>query len=223
MTESVWARHLHEVPLPWSAVLPPVFARAAAEVAQRVRQISGGRPVAPDDPWRALRVLAPHDVKVVVLGQDPYPTAGHADGLAFSCARGRPASLRRIFAVLSADRPGFVPPPHSRLDHWASQGVLLLNTVLTVEVGRVGSHFNLGWEALTSQILLYLSSRDPPPVFLLWGSKAQAFFDQALPDARAASVLRTRHPANDFTRGFMAEGSHFVATSHLVNWWQQAP
>ena len=223
MTDAPWARHIHDIPQRWAQVLPQHFTQTAAEVALRVSQVSAGREVAPDDPWRALRALPPEEVRVVILGQDPYPTAGHADGLAFSCPRARPASLRRIFAVLAADRPGFVPPPHSRLDPWAHQGVLLLNTVLTVEVGRVGSHFNLGWEALTSEIIKYLTDIHRPPVFMLWGSKAQAFFDQTVPSPAGVRVLRTRHPANDFTRGFMAEGSHFVATADLVDWWRLSP
>jgi uracil-DNA glycosylase len=127
--------------------------------------------------------VAPQGVRVVILGQDPYPTAGHADGLAFSAARGKPPSLRRVFAVLGADRPGFVPPARWVLDGWARQGVLLLNPTLTVEVGRIGSHLECGWQALTSQIIEVLCRRDAPPVFLLSGSRAQAFFDAACPPA----------------------------------------
>jgi uracil-DNA glycosylase len=79
-------------------------------VVRNVRRVSGDRPIAPPDPFRALRLVAPDAVKVVVFGQDPYPTAGHADGLAFSAGRGKPRSLARIFEVLARDRPGFVAP-----------------------------------------------------------------------------------------------------------------
>ena len=149
----------------------------------------------------------------------------------YSCsgttARGRPASLRRIFAVLAADRPGWTPPPGGVLDAWAQQGVLLLNPVLTVEFGRIGSHLGVGWQALTSQIVAVLLRRAAPPAWLLWGSKAQAFFDEAAAAAgvppAAAGVWRTRHPSNDFRREFMAEGSHFAATAGRVDWWSLGP
>ncbi|MFM7533755.1 MAG: uracil-DNA glycosylase [Rubrivivax sp.] len=207
------------VPEAWSAVLLGWTADRRVAVASAVRAASAGRPIAPADPFRALRLVAPEAVRVVILGQDPYPTAGHADGLAFSSPRGRPASLRRIFAVLAADRPGWAPPPHARLDGWARQGVLLLNPVLTVELGRAGSHQDCSWQALTSQIIQFLCQRHAPPAFLLWGRRAQAFFDEAAGPAPRAPVWRTRHPAHDFQRGFMAEGSHFVATAGCVDWW----
>ena len=220
---AITARDLPELlatlPEAWAQVLPGWTPALQQELIRRIQATSLDRPLAPSDPFRALRLTSPDQVRVVVLGQDPYPGLGHADGLAFSAARGRPASLRRIFAVLSADRPGFMPPPGGQLDAWARQGVLLLNPVLTVEVGRIGSHLNCGWQALTSQIVQFLCRREDPPAFLLWGSKAQAFFDEAQPPGSRPPVLRTRHPSNDFRREFMAEGSHFVATAHQVNWW----
>ena len=150
----------------------------------------------------------------------PYPTAGHADGLAFSAGRGRPRSLARIFEVLARDRPGFEPPEDWSLDGWARQGVLLLNPVLTVEIGRAGSHEDCGWQALTCQIVEALCQRTAPPVFLLWGAKAQSFFAGALPAGCAPRVLTTRHPSYDFQRRFMAApDSHFLATQDLVDWW----
>jgi uracil-DNA glycosylase len=142
-----------------------------------------------------------------------------ADGLAFSASCGRPPSLRRVFDRLEADRPGWHRPAQWRLDHWAAAGVLLLNPVLSIEVGRIGSHAECGWQALTSQIVNVLCRRAEPPVFLLWGSQAQRFFDAARPADGAAVTLRTRHPSNDFQRRFMAEGSHFAATADLVDWW----
>jgi uracil-DNA glycosylase len=209
------------LPAAWRARLPGWTPALQGEVVGRVRSASGDRPIGPADPFRALRLVDPDAVRVVVFGQDPYPTPGHADGLAFSAGRGRPASLRRVFAVLAADRPGWTPPPAWSLDGWARQGVLLLNPVLTVELGRIGSHLDVGWQALTSQVAAGLAASSEPPVFLLWGSKAQAFFDAAIPWAAASGLraLRTRHPSNDFRREFMAEGSHFAATARLVDWW----
>ncbi len=208
------------LPEAWRALLPGWTPALQAEVVRRARAVSGDRPIGPADPFRALRLVDPAAVRVVVFGQDPYPTPGHADGLAFSAGQGRPVSLRRIFAVLAADRPGWAPPALWSLDGWARQGVLLLNPVLTVELGLIGSHLDVGWQALTSQIAARLAASASPPVFLLWGSKAQAFFDAALPaGAPVPRALRTRHPSNDFRREFMAEGSHFAATAHLVDWW----
>jgi uracil-DNA glycosylase len=207
------------VPPAWAAVLPGWTMDRLDAVRRCVEAVSGERPIAPDDPFRALRLVAPEAVKVVVIGQDPYPTRGHADGLAFSAASGRPRSLARVFEILAADRPGrFQAPARWNLDAWAKRGVLLLNPVLSVEIGRSASHMDCGWQALTREIVEMLSRRQPPPVFLLWGAKAQSFFDEAVPNA-AAPILRTRHPSYDFQRAFMAEGSHFEATADLVDWW----
>jgi uracil-DNA glycosylase len=209
------------LPRAWRDALPGWTPALEAAVVANVARVSGHRPIAPPDPLRALRFAAPAEVKVVVFGQDPYPTAGHADGLAFSAGRGKPRSLARIFEVLAHDRPGFTPPNTWKLDGWARQGVLLLNPVLTVEVGRAGSHENCGWQALTCQIVELLCRRSKPPVFLLWGAKAQAFFGGALPSGAAPRVLASRHPSYDFKSEFMAAppGSHFAATRELVDWW----
>jgi len=207
------------LPPVWAAALPGWTDERKADVIHRVREVSADRPIAPVDPFRALRFGAPVDVKVVVFGQDPYPRPGHADGLAFSAGHGKPVSLRRISQVLAADRPGWVPPATWRLDGWARQGVLLLNPTLTIEVGQIGSHLECGWQSLTSEIVKTLCHLERPPVFMLWGSKAQAFFSSSRPEGSAPRVLETRHPSNDFNRGFMAEGSHFLATSDLVDWW----
>ena len=211
---------LATLPPAWAAALPGWTAERCAAVVDNVRRVSGDRPIAPPDPLRALRLVAPDAVRVVVFGPDPYPTAGHADGLAFSAGRGRPRSLARIFEVLARDRPGFEPPEDWSLDGWARQGVLLLNPVLTVEVGRAGSHENCGWQALTCQIVQTLCRQTPPPVFLLWGAKAQSFLAGALPAGCTPRVLTTRHPSYDFQRRFMAApDSHFLATQDLVDWW----
>jgi len=207
------------LPPAWAVALQGWTAGLRADVIRRVRQVSADRPIAPADPFRALRFCGPDDVKVVVFGQDPYPKPGHADGLAFSAGHGKPASLRRIFEVLAGDRQGFEPPAVWKLDGWARQGVLLLNPTLTVEVGRTGSHMNCGWQALTSEIVKILCGRGHPPVFLLWGGKAQRFFEQARPPCATVRVLLTRHPSYDLQRQFMSEGSHFLQTAELVDWW----
>lgn len=208
------------LPADWRAVLPGWTTAAQQAVVDRVRAASGTREIAPADPFRALRLVSPEAVKVVVFGQDPYPKPGHADGLAFSAGHGRPHSLRRIFEVLAADRPGWQRPERWTLDAWAAQGALLLNPTLTVEVGRAGAHLECRWQVLTSQIVQYLCGREHPPTFLLWGKPANAFFDAAWPPGSADVVaLRSRHPSHDIRREFMADGSHFVATADRVDWW----
>ena len=207
------------LPEAWAAVLSGWTPELRAEVCRRVGEVSGARPIGPLDPFRALRLVAPEGVKVVIFGQDPYPTAGHADGLAFSAGHGKPRSLGRIFEVLAQDRPGFKPPPRWNLDAWAAQGVLLLNPALTVEIGVTGSHLKVGWQVLTTQIVESLCRQSSPPVFLLWGSKAQAAFARATPAKAALRVLTARHPSYDIRREFMKEGSHFLATQDMVDWW----
>jgi uracil-DNA glycosylase len=207
------------LPSAWRARLPGWTAAAQKVLTQRIRAVSGTRDIAPADPFRALRLVPPEAVKVVVLGQDPYPCPGHADGLAFSAGQGKPHSLRRVFQVLAADRPGWHPPPLWRLDPWAAQGVLLLNPVLSVEVGASGSHMECGWQALTSEIVKTLCEQAPPPAFLLWGKPANAFFDAAKPPHAQPPIWRARHPSHDIRREFMAHGSHFVATAGSVDWW----
>ena len=208
------------LPAAWRAVLPGWTPAAENEVTQRVKAISGDKEIGPVDPFRALRLVSPHEAKVVIFGQDPYPTAGHADGLAFSAGHGRPRSLARIFEVLAADRPGWKPPAVWKLDAWAQQGVLLLNPTLTVEIGSAGSHLKSGWLALTSEIVSVLCRQPVPPVFVVWGGKAQSFLAKAVPDGVFPRVLVTRHPSYDIRKQFMAEGSHFLATQEMVDWWR---
>ena len=225
MTADDLAAAFRTLPEAWRARLPGWTPAAEQAVVAAVRAVSGEREIAPADPFRALRLVAPDEARVVVLGQDPYPRPGHADGLAFSAGHGRPHSLRRIFEVLEADRPGWRRPVVWKLDAWAAQGVLLLNPVLSVEVGRPGAHLSCGWQALTSEIVRTLCEQARPPVFLLWGRPANDFFDRARPEGVGPPVWRTRHPSHDLRREFMADGSHFAATAGRVDWWAlgQAP
>lgn len=121
--------------------------------------------------FAALEQTQARDTRVVILGQDPYPTIGHANGLAFSVSPGTalPRSLRNIFRELTDDLGK--APADGDLTHWARQGVLLLNTALSVPEGDAGAHARLGWSALTEQVLIRLDDR--PRAFLLWGKHAQ--------------------------------------------------
>jgi uracil-DNA glycosylase len=123
--------------------------------------------------FTALQLTSPHDVRVVVVGQDPYHGAGQAHGLSFSVQHGIriPPSLRNIFAELNTDLE--IPiPSHGNLEAWAKQGVLLLNSTLTVREGEAGSHSGRGWETFTDAIISYLGSRPQHIVFVLWGAHA---------------------------------------------------
>jgi uracil-DNA glycosylase len=161
-------------------------------------RVQAGAIVYPPQPLRALQLTALHNVKVVILGQDPYHGPGQGEGLAFSVAQGVkiPPSLRNIFKELHRDLH-LAPPMQGSLQHWAAQGVLLLNTTLTVEDGQPASHAKQGWEALTDQLIAACASKASSVVFMLWGAHAQA--KQALiaahnSDARHL-VLCANHPS----------------------------
>jgi len=158
----------------------PVEAFLASEGGGRLGRFlderrNAGASIYPPQPFAAL-ALTPFDtVRVVILGQDPYHGAGQAHGLAFSVPAGvkPPPSLRNIFLELQRDL-GCAPTSSGSLEHWARQGVLLLNAVLTVEDGSPGAHAGRGWEALTADLLRRLADDARPKVFMLWGALAQA-------------------------------------------------
>ena len=144
--------------------------------------------------FRALDLTPLERVRVVILGQDPYHGEGQAHGLCFSVQPGvpPPPSLVNIFKELDSDL-GIKPARHGLLDHWARQGVLLLNSVLTVELGRAASHRDCGWERFTDAVVAAVNAKPEPVVFLLWGSYAQkkaAFADEA-----RHLVLKAPHPS----------------------------
>ena len=144
--------------------------------------------------FRALDLTPLDRVKVVILGQDPYHGEGQAHGLCFSVQPGvrTPPSLVNIYKELESDL-GLPRPRHGFLEHWAQQGVLLLNSVLTVEMGRAASHQGKGWEIFTDAIIRTVAQQEQPVVFLLWGAYAQrkaAFVDQ---DRHL--VLKAAHPS----------------------------
>lgn len=176
----------------------PFFREGAAEaVAVRVdARIREGAEVlpAPEAVFNALRLTPFAQVKAVILGQDPYPTPGDAHGLAFSYRGKRrlPASLKVIFAELAADL-GRPAPRTGDLTPWAGQGVLLLNTALTVEAGQAGAHLKLGWAALADEALAALSAQRPAVAFLLWGANARR--RAALVDRAKHLVLEAGHPS----------------------------
>jgi uracil-DNA glycosylase len=124
--------------------------------------------------FRALHLTPLASVKAVILGQDPYHGRGQAHGLCFSVPRGiaPPPSLRNIYTERETDL-GLTPPPHGNLEAWAGQGVLLLNTTLTVREGRAGSHHGKGWERFSDAVIAAVAARADPVVFILWGAAAR--------------------------------------------------
>lgn len=157
-------------------------------------RLAQGAVVYPPRPLRALDLTAPEAVRVVILGQDPYHGPGQAEGLAFSVAPGVkvPPSLRNMFQELQRDL-GIPAAADGSLVRWARQGVLLLNTGLTVEDGQPASHAGQGWEVLTDAVIRQAGTTGEPKVFLLWGAHAQ----KKLPliDARRHLVLSANHPS----------------------------
>lgn len=181
---------------------------------------------AQDEVYNAFKLCDFNQVKVVILGQDPYPTSGHAHGLSFSVkehVKPFPKSLNNIFKSLSNDL-NQAPPVHGDLTHWAQQGVLLLNSVLTVEEGKPESHKGIGWERFTDAVIKNLSNEKEHLVFLLWGKKAQA--KKVLIDTKKHYVLVAPHPSPlSAYRGFF-NCKHFSKTNEyltknrisIINW-----
>ena len=164
------------------------------------QRLQAGAQIYPPEPLRALCLSPLPDVKVVILGQDPYHGMGQAEGLAFSVPSGvaAPPSLRNIFKELQRDL-GQAPPFEASLSPWAANGVLLLNTCLTVEDGLPASHAKQGWEALTDAIIRAIAESTKACVFMLWGAHAQS---KATLIAQATShkpttclVLQANHPS----------------------------
>jgi uracil-DNA glycosylase len=185
-------------------------------------RLAAGATIYPPAPLRALALTALRDVRVVILGQDPYHGAGQAEGLAFSVQRGVriPPSLRNIFKERERDL-GLPAPTQGSLLSWAQQGILLLNTTLTVEEGQPASHAKRGWELLTDQLIAACARKAEPVAFLLWGSHAQAkasLIASHNSDARHI-VLSANHPsplsALRAPEPFIGCG-HFSATRHAL-------
>jgi uracil-DNA glycosylase len=185
----------------WQPLVDAFFADARGQALRAFLQsrLQAGATIFPPQPLRALDLTPPDAVRVVILGQDPYHGRGQAEGLAFSVAPGvpLPPSLRNIFKEMQRDLGSPFPPmpePGGSLVKWAKNGVLLLNTGLTVEEGQAASHAGKGWEALTDAVIRHVAEGPRPVVFMLWGAHAQskrAF----IPQDRGHLVLTSNHPS----------------------------
>jgi len=214
--------HLHALPADWQgafsdAQVQQILHKLDAFLQERIQR---GAMIFPLRPFRALLEVLPQNVKVVILGQDPYHGPNQAQGLSFSvpdfCPI--PPSLRNIFLELQQEYPDTFAPQRHSLIRWARQGVLLLNTSLTVQAHQAASHAKMGWEQVTDAILQHVLRIPAPKVFMLWGAHAQS--KQGLIRASGAGtpvhILTANHPsplsALRAPRPFMGCG-HFRAAN----------
>lgn len=175
--------------------------------------------------FAALNTTPLGQVRVVILGQDPYHGEGQAHGLCFSVREGvkPPPSLLNIYKEMKSDL-GFDPPHHGNLEHWAKQGVLLLNSVLTVEASQAASHAGKGWEKFTDAVIREVNALPHPVVFILWGNYAQK--KAAFVDATKHHIIKSAHPSplsahNGFfgSRPFSQTNDFLIAQGkQTVNW-----
>ena len=184
----------------WQVVTADFFASAqgAALLGFLRGRLAADAVIFPPQPLRALALTPPEQVRVVILGQDPYHGRGQAEGLAFSVAPATPLppSLRNIFKELQRDLgtpPPVFPVPGGSLVSWATHGVLLLNTCLSVEEGQPASHAKRGWEALTDAVIRQVCAGPHPVLFMLWGAHAQG--KRGLIDEARHTVLVANHPS----------------------------
>lgn len=184
----------------WKSLTSDFFASStgAALLAFLSQRLLEKAVIFPPQPLRALALTSAEQVRVVILGQDPYHGRGQAEGLAFSVKPGvaLPPSLRNIFKEIKRDL-GLPPPPFpvpgGSLVKWAENGVLLLNTCLTVEEGQPASHAKRGWEQLTDAVIHHVAKSENPVVFMLWGAHAQG--KREMIDANRHKILLANHPS----------------------------
>lgn len=204
----------------WDQILAEEFEKGYyLNLRQFLKKEYSAGPVYPDmhDIFNAFKLTPYQDVKVVILGQDPYHEPGQAHGLAFSVQPGvqQPPSLQNIFKELQSDI-GFEIPPRDNgcLIPWAKSGVLLLNTVLTVRAHQANSHRNKGWEQLTDRVIELLNQREKPIVFILWGSNAKS--KAPLITGKQHRIITSVHPSPlSAYRGFFG-GKYFSAANEFL-------
>ncbi len=188
------AEHIAGLTSAWLPVFQdPVVSGAISSLSDMLTtRLQADTTIYPTAPFRALMEIEPSDIRVVILGQDPYHGAGQAQGLAFSVPDGmkRPPSLRNMFKEIGIP----LSQPENDLTRWVRQGVFLLNTVLTVEDGSPASHAKKGWEIVTDALIRHIAAQPQPKVFMLWGAHAQQ--KQALiPSTPNHLVLTANHPS----------------------------
>lgn len=198
---------LPPIPESWRPLLQDETAKPSYQALDKFldRELAAGKPLLPpqSEIFRALELTPYEEVKVVLLGQDPYPTPGYAHGLCFSVkpeVRPLPGSLRNIYKELHTD-VGFEIPRHGNLEAWAKQGILMLNTVLTLEARQPNSHQRQGWEPFTDRILELVAAKPTRVIFLLWGASAQKKAQLITPSQHR--VINCAHPSPLSARKFL--------------------
>lgn len=208
----------------WQQVLEEEFTAPYYQTLRRfLKEEYKGNTVYPpmDDIWEAFELTPYEDVKVVILGQDPYHGPRQANGLSFSVNRGVrvPPSLKNIYKELEADL-GIPPATHGDLSAWAKQGVFLLNTVLTVRGGQAYSHRGKGWEMLTDAVIRSLNARVKPVVFVLWGNASIA--KKVFIDMDKHIVITSPHPSPlSARRGFFGSKPFSQVNEALVHFGEE--
>lgn len=202
----------------WRVVLQDEFQKPYFPLIRQfiIAQKANGKPVYPPGPlvFNAFNLTPFSELKVVILGQDPYHGAGQAHGLCFSVQMGikSPPSLVNIFKEIKTDM-GFEPPNHGNLEKWAKQGVLLLNASLTVNAGEPNSHAKCGWQTFTDAVIKKISDEKTGVIFLLWGNFAKA--KKSLIDTSKHFVLEAAHPS-PLSGGAFFGSKHFSKTNELL-------
>lgn len=202
----------------WDEILKDEFSKEYyLRLRQFLKQEYSSYTVYPNmyDIFNALKATAYKDIKIVILGQDPYHEPNQAHGLCFSVKKGvePPPSLKNIFKEIQAEL-GIAPPNHGELTKWANQGILLLNTVLTVRRGAANSHKGKGWENFTDAVIKKVNEREKPVIFMLWGGNAK----QKLPLITNTKhiVLKAAHPSPlSAYNGFFGCG-HFSKANEIL-------
>lgn len=222
---SLLGPHLKALHPDWQEALKVPEPRAAlVQLNQFLKQrLLEGACIFPRYPFRALSDITPEQVRVVILGQDPYHGPGQAQGLAFSVPNtlACPPSLRNIFKELALEFPGSPLRRRHDLSDWSAQGVLLLNTSLTVEMNQPASHAKQGWETVTDALIRQVAATPTPKVFMLWGSHAQA--KKSLIEAHRNGpclILQANHPS---PLSALRPPRPFIGCQHFVqsNEWLQ--
>lgn len=209
----------------WDKVLEGEFEKEYyLELREFLKQEYGTRVIYPNmyHIFNALKFTPYEKVKAVILGQDPYHQPGQAHGLCFSVQKGvqPPPSLVNIFKELHSDL-GIVPPGHGCLESWANNGVLLLNTVLTVREGQANSHKGKGWEKFTDRVIELLNQREEPMVFILWGNNAKA--KESLITNPKHCIIKSAHPSPLSAHYGFWGGKYFSRTNEFLQMTGQEP
>jgi uracil-DNA glycosylase len=216
---------LEDIPSGWKNALTPLFASGVLDpLSQNLTTESSTYTLFPaqGDWFRALRETPLSQTRVVILGQDPYHGPAQAHGLAFSVSRATkiPPSLRNIYKEIATEY-GQPPPAHGDLTRWANQGVLLMNTALTVRAGEAGSHRKLGWAPLIKEVIHAINKRRHGVVFLLWGKSAQSWAPMV--DITRHHILTAPHPSPlSAYRGFFG-CQHFTKVNALLRAQHERP